>query len=69
MSKGRSNLVVGIVIGAAAGFIAGVIIANSKDNKVDKLKSRISNLANDAQERINALRAMTHRQEERTGTN
>jgi gas vesicle protein len=66
MSKGNKNLLVGVVIGVAAGFVAGVILANSKGKKVDALKSKITNLAVDAQERINALRAMVNRNEERT---
>jgi len=66
MSKGNKNLLVGVVIGVAAGFVAGVILTNSKGKKVDTLKSKITNLAADAQERINALRAMVNRNEERT---
>jgi gas vesicle protein len=68
MSKGSKNLLVGVVIGAAAGFIAGVMLSNDKIKKVDKLKSKITNLAADAQERINALRNMTAKHEGGNGT-
>jgi gas vesicle protein len=65
MSKGTRNLLIGVVIGASAGFIAGVMLFNTKNKKADKLKSKITNLAADAQERINALRAMAARHEEK----
>ena len=66
MSKGNKNLLVGVVIGVAAGFIAGVVMASGKEQKVDKLRARLSNLATDAQERINALRAMATKHDEKT---
>jgi gas vesicle protein len=64
MSKGSRNLLIGIVIGASAGFIAGVLMFNKKGQQADKLRSKISGLAADAQERINALRAMAMKHEE-----
>jgi gas vesicle protein len=64
MSKSNRNLLIGIVIGASAGFIAGVLLINTKGKKVDQLRSKISGLASDAQERINALRAMAIKHQE-----
>ena len=68
MGKDNNNLLLGIVIGAAAGFVAGAMLSNGKTGKVDTLKSKIANLAADAQERISALRAMANRGEEKAGT-
>lgn len=65
MNKEQKNLLIGIIIGASAGFIAGVLLFNNKAKKVDKLKSKISNLASDAQERINALRAIGNKHQEK----
>jgi|GEM_PF-4453562 len=58
MSRNRSNLATGIVIGAAAGFVAGILMSGGKNKKTEDIKSKISNLAADAQERIKALRDM-----------
>ena len=63
MAKNGKNLAVGIVIGAAAGFVAGILISSGKNKKTDDIRSRISDLAADAQERIKALRAMAQRHE------
>jgi len=66
MVKNGKNLAVGIVIGAAAGFIAGVLISSGKNKKTDDIRARITNLAADAQERIKALRAMAQKHETKT---
>ena len=63
MAKNGKNLAIGIVIGAAAGFVAGILISSGKNKKTDDIRSRISDLATDAQERIKALRAMAQRHE------
>jgi len=69
MDKGSRNLALGIVVGLAAGVLAGVLLSNRKVKKVDKLRSKISNLAADAQERINNLREMANQHQEKTETN
>jgi gas vesicle protein len=63
MARNGKNLAVGIVIGAAAGFVAGILISSGKNKKTDDIRERISSLATDAQERIKALRAMAQRHE------
>ena len=63
MAKNGKNLAIGIVIGAAAGFVAGILISSGKNKKTDDIRARISDLAADAQERIKALRAMAQRHE------
>jgi len=63
MAKNGKNLAVGIVIGAAAGFVAGILLSSGKNKKTDDIRARISDLAADAQERIKALRAMSQRHE------
>jgi gas vesicle protein len=68
MGKSGRNLAIGIVIGAAAGFIAGIMITGGKNKKTDDIRSRISDLAADAQERIKALRSMAQRHENKTKT-
>jgi hypothetical protein len=67
MKKDNNNLLLGIVIGAAAGFVAGAMLSNGKSDKVGELKSKITNLADDAMQRINALRAMSGRPQDKTG--
>ncbi len=66
MSKSGKNLAIGIVIGAAAGFIAGIMVMGGKNKKTDDIRSRISDLAADAQERIKSLRAMAQRHESKS---
>jgi len=63
MAKNGKNLAIGIVIGAAAGFVAGILISSGKNKKTDDIRARISDLAADAQERIKSLRAMAQRHE------
>ena len=67
MSKEGKNLAIGIIIGAAAGFVTGIMLNSGKAGQTtDSIKSKISDLAADAQERIKALRAMAQRQEQKT---
>ncbi len=63
MAKNGKNLAIGIVIGAAAGFVASILISSGKNKKTDDIRARISSLATDAQERIKALRAMAQKHE------
>ena len=63
MSRNRRNLATGIVIGAAAGFVAGILMSGGKNKKTEDMRAKISNLAADAQERIKALRAMAQNHE------